>query len=483
MTKPKAIWSPQPGPQAEAISARWCDELFYGGARGGGKSDYLLGDYLQDVQHFGPYWQGILFRKSLTDLQNMILRSKQLYGRCGAVWKEQKAQWEFPNGAILRFAYLNRLDDWMNYQGHAYSWIGYDELPQWPNSEFYDKMKACRRPSSGDAPTALGGVMRVRATGNPGGPGHQWVKQRFIDPEPNGMKVIDDGVTGWSRLFIKSRVSDNKILLQIDPNYVNTLRGTGSPELVKAWLDGDWNIVTGAYFPEFGDKHVIRPFEIPAHWFRFRSMDWGSAAPFAVHWFAVSDGSREYPKGALIVYREWYGCVEGKHGVGLKLPTEEVARGIVERTPKWEKVSYTVVDPSMFKSDGGPSHAEIMGRYGVVCMRGDNSRVAGWGQLRSRLTGIEDSGYEPLIYFFPNCSHIIRTLPVLQHDGRKPEDCDTDGEDHAPDSVRYGVMSRSSVKFSSKEEKLELRGLHQITWNELMKANPIKNRKGPSWRI
>lgn len=437
-------WMPQPGPQSTAIQRHLVTELFYGGAVAGGKSDFLLGDFAQDVpQEWGPAWHGILFRRSYSELEDMIARSQQIYppwfGLDASAWVKSENTWRWPNGATLKMRYLESSTDWMRYWGHAYTWIGWDELPTWPDLSAYVKLKARLR-SAHPVPNK-----RIRATGNPGGPGHNAVKQYFrIDEYPNGGQIFETG--GSTRLFIRSRLTDNQILLKNDPQYGERLKGLGSPELVRAWLEGDWGVIAGAFFPEFNyDKHVIAPFEIPAHWSRFRAMDWGSSRPFSVGWYAVSDGLVSHiPVGALVKYREWYGST-GEPNVGLKLTAEEVAEGIIERTAASELILYTALDPAGFAENGGPSIAERMSRAGVTCKPADNRRVAklgalgGWDQLRARLKG-EDT--TPLLYFFDTCIHTIRTLPALQHDTLRPEDVDTEGEDHAGDETRYACMSR-----------------------------------------
>ncbi len=228
---------------------------------------------------------------------------------------------------------------------------------------------------------------------------------------------------------------------------------------MRAWLDGDWNVVAGAFFPEFGVQHIVPARSLPDEWPRFRSGDWGSAKPFSFGWWAISDGSdKQFPRGAIIRYREWYG-VKGKPdgtfepNVGVKLTAEEVGAGIVEREIGKVSNGASVLDPAAFSQDGGPSIAERIangsrdshGKIRVMFRRADNKRVArdgpmgGWDQFRSRLKG-EDG--RPMIYFMDNCEHMIRTLPALQHDANYPEDCDTEAEDHAPDEGRYACMSR-----------------------------------------
>jgi hypothetical protein len=242
-------------------------------------------------------------------------------------------------------------------------------------------------------------------------------------------------------MFVPSRVGDNAILLAHDPGYVARLRGVGSAELVRAWLDGDWSVVAGAFFDCWStERHVIRPFEVPEEWTRFRAGDWGSAKPFSFHWFAVAgedfetaDG-RVYPRGCLVVYREWYGMRPGEPNVGLKLTAETVGAGITERDGK-ETIAYGVLDPAAFASDGGPSIAERIRKGGGPSFRpADNKRTAktgamgGWDQLRARLLG--DGDGRPMIVFFETCTHAIRTIPALQHDSVRPEDLDTEAEDH-----------------------------------------------------
>lgn len=434
-------WRAQTGPQLTAIQRHLIDELFYGGAVGGGKSDYLLGDFAQDVPSpWGAHWRGILFRKTYAELEDLISRSQQIYPPWfpGCKWSVQDSLWSWPNGATLKMRYLESATDWMRYWGHAYTWIGWDELPNWPDMDAYVKMKARLR-SAHEVPNK-----RIRATGNPGGPGHGHVKAYFrIDQHPLGGEIFEQG--GMKRLFVRSRLADNRILLRHDPKYAQRLAGLGSPDLVRAWLEGDWNVIAGAFFPEFGDRHIVDPIELPTHWTRFRAMDWGSAKPFSVGWYAVSDGELpQFPRGALIKYREWYGMVAGQPNTGLKMTATEVGKGIVARQEKDEVISYSVLDPSAFAEDGGPSIAEMLSKAGAVFRAADNKRVTqrgamgGWDQVRGRLKG----DAKPMLYFFSTCTHTIRTLPALQHDVTKPEDVDTDAEDHAGDETRYACMSR-----------------------------------------
>lgn len=469
LTVPR-MWEPQPGPQSLAIAAHFVDELMYGGARGGGKSDFLLGDFLQDIDQ-GAKWRGILFRRSYPELEELIVRAQEIFLPLGAIYKVSEKTFYFPTGATLKMRHLEKEIDANNYQGHQYTWIGWDELTNWANLNAYRKLKACLR-SAHDVKNK-----RIRCSANPGGVGHHEVKAYFVDPAPKGMELQthittnEDGTTNTTtRMFIPSKIGDNKILIENDPTYIARLREVGSPEMVRAWLDGDWNVITGAYFPEFStDKHVIEPFAIPVHWLRFRSADWGSASPFAVLWHAVSDGYQVpdgpyIPNGALVTYREWYGCGPTPN-TGLRKTGTQVGKGIVEREAG-EVVTYGVIDPSAYKQDGGPSIAERMAIAGAFFRKADNQRIPGWDMVRDRLVGNDDTG--PMWYVFKICTHIIRTLPALQHDLNNAEDVDSDGEDHAPDALRYGFMSRpwKRVKPAPPKDNA-IKTLQTVTLNEI----------------
>lgn len=474
-----ALWEPQPGPQSLAVAAQFVTELMFGGARGGGKSDYLLGDFLQDID-LGDKWRGIIFRRSYPELEELISRAKQMYAPYGAIYKVADKTFVFPSGATLKMRHVETESDCDKYQGHQYTWIGWDELTNWPDLKSYKKIKACLRSAHGVA------HKRIRCSANPGGVGHHAVKAYFVDPAPKGMELIEttdeDGFT-TTRMFIPSKVQDNKILLQNDPGYVARLREIGSPELVRAWLEGDWNVITGAYFPEFSlQKHVLKPFKVPEHWMRFRSMDWGSATPFSCLWHAVvseayelEDG-RYLPSGAIVTYRELYGW-NGTPNVGLRWSATRVAQEI-KRAETGDRMTYGVIDPSAYSNQSGPSHAERMAVEGVLFRKADNNRVGGWDMVRDRLCGIEgdpDKDYgvgQPMWYVFSTCVHIIRTLPALQHDLNDPEDCDTDGEDHAPDALRYGFMSRPWKRpkpIAPNESTVKL--LQNATMNDLWEAH------------
>lgn len=443
------VWAPQPGPQ-EALINCYVPEILYGGARGGGKTDGILGKYAIKSRRYGRRFNAVFFRKEMPQQDDLIERAKQIYLPLGADWNEYHKRFTMPGGGRIRFRPLENVIDAQKYQGQNLTDAAVEEAGNYASSAPLDMLFGCLRSTTGVP-------VQLMLSANPGGPGHHWLKSRFIDPCPVGMKVLRRPLPNGAEhqyVYIPSKVQNNQILLSQDPGYVDRLHLVGSPELVRAWLAGDWNVIAGAFFNEFSaDQHVIEPFEIPEHWARIRAGDWGSAKPFSIGWYAVSDGSIEaIPRGALVKYREWYGMVDGQPNVGLKLTAEEVAQGIVSRETYThngkkvrERIDDSVLDPAAFSQDGGPSIAERMERCGVLWRRADNARIArggamgGWDQLRYRLKG-------RLLLLFSTCIHTIRTIPALQHDQHKAEDVDTDGEDHAPDETRYACMSRPITK-------------------------------------
>lgn len=452
----QVIWQANPGPQTDLIRCP-VFEVFYGGARGGGKTEGSIGDWLEHSDTYGELATGVFFRRTFKQLEEVVARTKLIFPKIGAKYNEQRAEWTMPKGGRLKFRYIQRDSDAEEYQGHSYTRVYVEEATNFPSPRPINLLRATLRSAAG-VPCGL------RLTGNPGGPGHNWVKARYIEPNPAGYQVliekflVPDGITKDSmtevqqeRVFIPSKIRDNAPLMKNDPGYVARLKQVGSDQLVKAWLEGDWDAVEGAFFSEFNEIIHVLPAsfvdKIPYSALRFRSFDWGSAKPFSCGWYALSDGTWGLPKNALVKYREWYGS--SGPNVGLKMDAVLVARGIKERE-LGERIRYGVADPSIFIKDGGPSIAESMTIGGASFRRADNKRQVGWEQLHIRLKG-ENYGtvqWQPMLYFLDCCEDTIRTLPVLQHDEVDLEDLDTDGEDHAADETRYAVMSRPRLSSS-----------------------------------
>ena len=387
---------------------------------------------------------GILFRRTNDELRELIWKSQEIYPRAfpGAKWQEKKSQWVFPSGARLWLTYLERDEDVLRYQGQAFSWIGFDELTQYPTPFAFDYMRSRLRSTDPDL------SLSVRATTNPGGPGHGWVKRMFIDPAPantafpaKNIETGEDmvypdshekaGQPLFYRRFIPASLYDNPYLTNDGAYEANLL---AMPEMQRRQLlEGDWAIADGAAFPEFRpNTHVIEPFEIPDTWRRFRSCDYGYSSFSAVHWFAI-DPAYE----TLVVYRELY---VSKH------TGKDLAKAVLEQE-RGERIDYGVLDSSCWHQRGqiGPSIAEEMIAMGCRWRPSDRTngaRVNGKNRFHEVLKVDEETG-RPGIVFFNTCRQIIADLPVIPADPKGGDDINPKyASDHAYDSVRYGIMSR-----------------------------------------
>lgn len=488
-------------PQQKLAYHSTATEILYGGAAGGGKSHLMRAAAISWCAAIAGL-QVYLFRRVREDLvKNHVEGPKGLramlapWSVAGAV-NVLEEEIRFANGSKIYLCHCKDEKDRFKYLGAEMHVLLLDELTTF-TEVIYRFLRSRVRAVGLTVPQAFQGRFpRILASSNPGGIGHHFVKAAFIDNAPElSVRQMDDGEGGMLRQYIPARLSDNPSMASDDPNYRARLRGLGSPALVKAMEEGDWNVIAGAYFPEFSTaRHVVRPFEIPTHWVRFRAMDWGSAKPFSVGWYAVSDGLTTIdwqgsdtgrltiPRGALVKYREWYGMAPNQPNVGIKLTAEEVADGIREREAPNERIDMSVIDPAAFAEDGGPSIAERMGNRGVHFHRADNARVAsrgsvgGWDMLRSRLKGDEDD--KPMLLFFDTCVHTIRTLPALQHDDLRPEDVNTQGEDHAGDETRYACLARPWVREAPQAKVVRFAGTTQTSVSELIERRRRARAEG-----
>ena len=421
------IFQPNDGPQTEFLAAME-QEVFYGGARGGGKSYAMLVDPLRYCHK--QHHRALLLRRSMPELRDLISHSQRLYTRAfpGAKWREQEKEWRFPSGARIEFGYAENLTDVLRYQGQSYTWIGIDELPQYPTPEIYNFLRSSLRSVDPEIPVYM------RATGNPGNIGSLWVKDMFVDPAEPGKRfdVIIDTIAGQKKItrrFIPAKLQDNPYLMQTD-DYMIML--SSLPDIQKKqFLEGDWEAFEGSAFPEFNRAvHVIEPFEIPNNWVRFRSADWGYSSPACCLWFAIDFDNYLY------VYRELY---------TQKVTADIFARQVLQQE-YGEYMKYGVLDSSTWakRGDVGPSIAETMIQEGCKWRPSDRSprsRINGKLEVHKRLYVDPDIQY-PGMFIFSNCTNLIRTLPLLPTDKNNPEDVDTNAEDHAYDALRYACMSR-----------------------------------------
>ncbi len=428
----KEIVLPCPQPTQQQFLNAKTKYVGFGGARGGGKSwSIRVKSILLALEY--PTIKICIIRKTYKELKDNHIDELKTILNGAAHYNDTDKELRFPNGSIIKFQYCANDRDLAKIQGIEYDVIFIDEATQMTEHQLNVIAASCR------------GVnrfpKRVYMTCNPGGPGHQYIKRIFIDRRYEGKEKPENYT------FVQSLLKDNKALDESQPEYREQLEVL-APKLRAAWLDGDWNIFEGQFFEEFIDDpnhyldrtytNVIEPFEVPAGWKIYRSFDWGYNKPFSCGWWAVDyDG---------VAYRilEYYGCKKDSPNEGLRLPPFEVFRTIhkIETEHRWlaGKKIIGVADPACWNAESGESIAETAGKCGVYFDKGDHARLSGWMQVHYRLS-FDRNGY-PMMYVFKNCREFIRTLPLLQYDEHKPEDLDTDGEDHIADETRYFCMCR-----------------------------------------
>ena len=421
--------APQPAqiPFFESTARHIC----YGGARGGGKSWAMRRKFVLLALNY-PGLKLLLLRRTLAELEgNHII---PLIGELTGIAKyiDSKKTFRFPNGSFIKLGYCDAEKDVYQFQGQEYDVIGLEEATHFTETQRTFIM-TCNRGVRDDF------TPRMYYTCNPGGVGHDWVKRLFIDRDFNDNEDPSDYV------FFQAKVTDNAVLMDKDPGYIKQLQALPE-DLRRAHLDGDWDVIEGQYFKEFRrDKHVCTPFAIPADWKRFRSMDWGYNDPCAVLWGAMS------PDGHLYIYRERY--------QNQTLASEMAA--LIKQDTGLEKIAYTVASPDMWQKRGtiiktaggfaGECVADAFIKGGVSVIAADNSRVVGWNRVREWLKDAPDG--VPYLQIFDNCTNLIKYMPMMQYDQHNKEDVADGLPDHAPESLRYMLMSRPSPLRLEKPKK------------------------------
>ena len=423
---------PEPNEKQKLFLADLHRHVAYGGARGGGKSWAVRVKALL----LCLAWPGIkvlIVRKTYRELtNNHIVPLQQMIPPDVARYNKTDKVFVFANKSTIWFGYCNNDSDLDQYQGAEYDIIFFDEATQLQESWIKKINLAVRQPN--------GLPKRTYYTCNPGGVSHNYIKRLFIERRYEEAEIPEN----YS--FTQALVTDNKVLMELQPEYKAELEAL-PPKLREAWLYGSWDIFVGQVFEDFMDMpehyldrqwtHVIDPFVIPEGWMIYRSFDWGYNKPFSCGWWAVDyDG---------IAYRilELYGCTKTPNE-GVKWTPPQVFSKIaeIERDHRWlaGKKIIGIADPAIWDAETGKSIAEVAADHSVFFSPGDNKRIPGWMQVHYRFA-FDENGF-PMMYVFSNCKAFIRTMPSLQYDEHKPEDLDTDGEDHVADEVRYFCMSR-----------------------------------------
>ena len=434
----------RPSPKQELFLEAEAKYIGFGGARGGGKS-WAVRTKAKLLCVYYPGIKILIVRCSYTELLNNHINPLRDELNGAAVYNTTEKMFRFPNGSTIKFGYCNNDKDLGQYQGAEYDVIFVDEATNLQEL-WIKKITACMRGTNSYP-------KRTYYTMNPGGQGHAYIKRIFID------KKYEAGEDPKDYAFVQSLVTDNKALMEQQPDYIKQLEAL-PPKLREAWLYGRWDIFEGQFFEEFREvpdpakaaeegvevedllaqrrwTHVIEPFAPERGWTLMRSYDFGYNKPFSCAWWAM-----DYD-GVLYRIMELYGCTQTPNE-GVKWSPErqfeEIAR--IEREHPWlaGRQILGVADPAIWDKSRGESIADTAMKYGVYFVPGDHERIAGWMQCHYRLQ-FDENGYARC-YIFDNCKAFIRTIPLMMYDQTKPEDLDSDLEDHIADEWRYMCMSR-----------------------------------------
>ena len=473
-TGEKVIWTPQPGPQT-AFALCPYREAFYGGAAGGGKSDALIGDFAAGIEVYGSAWHGLIARRSFPQMVEIEKRCYEIfsphYGPNS--YKKSERTWYFKTANGLSTFKLASIDDYvraLDHQGQQYSWIGFDELTQWPDDECFEYLLTRMRSPKG-SPTY------IRAAGNPGGVGHDWVKKRYrIDEHPamTPFEVQDSKGRTYQRVFIPAKLRDNLILMKNDPMYESVLDSIADPVLRRALKDGDWSVAAGAAFPEFNpDTHVRAAPEVGRGQRVWRACDWGFEKPYAVLWFWCG------MDGTVWVLRELYGGSALKSNQGLRHSPETVWNKIqqIEKSMGWD-VKEAYLDPQCWMQDGGRTIYDELGgakMHWQPWPKGPGSRVIQKQVVHQYL--MTRNG-KPTLLIDPSCRNLIRVLGQIPLSRKNREDVDSDAEDHVYDALRGGLARMQPDMRKAFQQNNFLMSLDDLDGGDMQRHPVRKNRFG-----
>jgi len=453
-----------PQPKQQQLHQCRANEVLYGGAAGPGKSHALRFEALTWAMRV-PNLQIYLFRRTYPELEkNHILPSRFQYPKELGEYKNGDRRWEFKNGSMIHFCHCQYDSDVFNYQGAEIDLLLIDELTTFTEFQ-YDYLRARVRPTQDIPEEYRHKIPGIVCASNPGGVGHQFAKQRWVDfIGGEGIKRAPDREGGMLRAYIPGLLEDNPILLERDPGYIHRLDALPEPYRT-AYKIGSWDIFMGQMFSFAAMHHVCKPRPIPEHAPLYFTFDWGYGAPFTCLWHWVDGDNRIYTCG------EDYGW-NGTPNQGLRLTDSQIATRILEREKALGlegRYIQRLSGPDCFskkpdyKGGGqGPSTAEVFTQYGIYMSPGDPSRILKIRQVHERMRLFDDM--KPRWQVYDSCKNLIRTIPLLQADEHNPEDVDTKGEDHIYDALALMAMARplSLVKPQLRKSEYDRR----IDWLE-----------------
>jgi hypothetical protein len=436
---------------------------------------------------YGAFWRGVIFDREYKNLDDLIAKSQKWFPQFndGARFLASKSdyRWVWSTGEELLFRQFKRGSDYWKFHGQEFPFIGWNELTKHPTPEPYDGMMSCNRSSflpaehsprnqvTGEVERLLPEIpLTVFSTTNPHGPGHNWVRSRFIDTAEPGVVVRTTVEVFNPRTQKREPVTRSQVRIfgsykenrYLAPEYIASLETIKNPNKRKAWLWGDWDIVSGGALDDLWGTHLIKPrFKVPAMWRVNRSMDWGSSHPFSVGWWAQANGEEARlpdgstfcpPAGSLIRIAEWYGTEDPGTNIGIKMSATAVADGIAHRDRELLQQQWIATSVRPGPADNSIGNVDDVGDDSIRTKMADSgvewtdsdkspgSRKIGLQLVRDRLEASK-TGEGPGLFFMDNCRAAISTLPTLPRDENDPDDVDTEAEDHVYDEVRYRVLA------------------------------------------
>lgn len=437
-------------PNPKQLIAHLCnaDEIFYGGALGGGKSYFLVWHMAAHCLKWGKDANTVMFRRTYDELTGSLVQEflRLFHGKVGQ-YKPSEHVFEWagvngkPNGAKTWFRHLEKWEDTLKHESRQYSMIAFDELTTFEERQYLYIWRRLRCPHNKNIHP------QMLTTGNPGGVGHKWVFERFVqDKQPNTIYEITDAEGNkFSRIFVPAKLDDNVDMLEADPSYKARLKATQSPEDYKAYVEGDWSRFMGLAFAEWQPVlHVVDDFPIPKDWKIVRCLDWGYASPFSVGWLTQNPKTKQ-----IIRIAEWYGAKKGPQGgiTGVEMGARDVHAGIVDRERAYRDGKqfglpwYGVASPDMWKRTGaGPTEADEMNAGEMLFRRADTNRAYTKTLMHSLLNIQPDTG-QPGFVSFKSCDHFNNIFPKLIKDPKDPDKVeDKNQEDHVYEECGYGLV-------------------------------------------
>lgn len=509
----QVTWEPLPGTsQFRALTCPSVNEMLLAGGRGWGKTDTQLMRFRRLVgMGYGTYWRGIIFDREYKNLDDLVVKSRRLFGDADAghahfLSSNSQFKWVWDTGEELLFRVAKDDNDYWSYHGHEYPFIGWNELTKYPTGKLYRKMRSVNRSgfdsashtprnkTQGDVEKFGGKIgdyatignkplppipLEICSTTNPYGSGHNWVKADFIDAAPYGKiirrshvvhnpKTKTDETVERTQVTIFGTYKENPFLSM---EYIAGLHEETDENILKAWIDGDWDIVAGGAFDDvFSRKvHILPRFPIPRGWRIDRALDWGSSHPCSVGWFAETNGEEVSfidrdgtprvfcpPSGTLIQIAELYYTKRIGTNDGLKTSATQIGKDIKAMEIKMMQEGWITTQPAPGPADNQISNVNEsdtetietkFANQGIRWQKSDKgagSRKNGLELVRDRLGSAKYNREEAHLYFMENCRASIATIPVLPRDEKDPEDVDTKAEDHPYDMVRYRVLKSSN---------------------------------------